>query len=229
MNPLEKQIAPDIINDALFELLKSYAKRPGIHTILEIGAGSGEGSTTAFVTGMLENPNKDKRFMTIEISNERSTNVQRKFNQIDFIRVYTGNAIGLDGYETDERIVEFYNSQNTALNRHPVNEILKWKANEIEYITKFNVPVNRIDAVKSENGIRDFDFVLIDGSEFTGVAELRAVIGAKYIALDDINCLKNLDNYNTLKGLYSGYELKHEDWNLRNGYAIFKRIDDVTN
>lgn len=229
MNPLELQIAPDIINDGLFSLLKEYAKKPDVKTILEIGTGSGDGSTTAFIEGMKMNPNADKRFMTIDVSIQRSKRAHEKFAKNDFAVFYYGCAVDLSGYESDERIVEFYNASETALNRHPCAEILKWKQNELNYISENNVPLNVVESIRKIHQIEHFDFVLIDGSEFTGVAELAAVIGAKYIALDDINCLKNLDNYNALKQPGSGYELQKVDWNLRNGYAIFKKVTNGTN
>jgi hypothetical protein len=39
------------------------------------------------------------------------------------------------------------------------------------------------------------------------------------IALDDVNDIKNFDNYHKLKG---NVELLWEDWSVRNGAAIFQ-------
>ncbi|MBW2169777.1 MAG: tetratricopeptide repeat protein, partial [Deltaproteobacteria bacterium] len=67
--------------------------------------------------------------------------------------------------------------------------------------------------------------VLIDGSEFTGKAELDEVYGAKIIMLDDINGYKNYHNYQRLVADKT-YELIAENWQVRNGYAAFRRIAD---
>ena len=65
--------------------------------------------------------------------------------------------------------------------------------------------------------------VLIDGSEFTGKAEMNQVYGARWILLDDICVFKNFENYNRLKN-DANYTLYRENLHVRNGYAIFKRL-----
>jgi hypothetical protein len=69
----------------------------------------------------------------------------------------------------------------------------------------------------------NFDFVLIDGSPFSGEAELRCVrpflADKAIIALDDTNDIKNWTNYHKLKGFA---KLLWEDWSVRNGAAIFE-------
>lgn len=68
-----------------------------------------------------------------------------------------------------------------------------------------------------------FDFVLIDGSPFSGESELKCVkpllTKNAIIALDDINDIKNFANYYDLK---SNAKLLWENWYLRNGAAIFQ-------
>jgi len=75
-----------------------------------------------------------------------------------------------------------------------------------------------------EHDISHFDLVLIDGSEFTGIPELEAVYGAKYILLDDINAYKNYDNFNRLNN-DPNYILRIKNMKLRNGFAFFERIN----
>lgn len=65
--------------------------------------------------------------------------------------------------------------------------------------------------------------VLIDGSEFTGQAELSLVMGAKIIALDDINAFKNFQSYQLLIN-HPGYKIIAREVGLRNGFAIFERV-----
>jgi hypothetical protein len=84
------------------------------------------------------------------------------------------------------------------------------------------VTQNGIELIKSERNIEHFDMVLIDGSEFTGKAELELTYGAKFILLDDIRAFKNYENYEKLLNDPS-YELIEEQLFLRNGYAIFRK------
>jgi hypothetical protein len=64
---------------------------------------------------------------------------------------------------------------------------------------------------------------MIDGCEFTGLAELKLLYGSKFIALDDVNSFKCYEAYRLLKDSNS-YRLYAENWNLRNGFAIFERV-----
>lgn len=78
-----------------------------------------------------------------------------------------------------------------------------------------------ITAIKNSYSIERFDLVLINGSEFTGEAELDELIGARWIALDDVNAYKNFHNYQRLS-MDPDYTLIAENWQLRNGYALFR-------
>jgi hypothetical protein len=71
------------------------------------------------------------------------------------------------------------------------------------------------------NGLTVFDAVLIDGSEFTGRAELDEVYGASYILLDDIRAFKNYANFARLSA-DPAYSLVEVSEHVRNGYAVFQ-------
>lgn len=222
MNPFDKHISGEIVNDEFADAMRKIVTDNSIVNVLEIGAGSGDGSTASLVDGLLENKNKNKLLCSIEISAHRADKVRNKYMQFDFVRVYNGCSVMTNEYFDEPYVREFYNRTKTALNNHSIETVLQWRKNEIEYVESRNCPVDLIETIKQENKIKIFDFVLIDGSEFTGVSELSHVIGAKYIALDDIDALKNLDTYSMLNAVDSNYELHSENWHLRNGYAIFK-------
>ena len=82
--------------------------------------------------------------------------------------------------------------------------------------------VNGIHVIKTENQIHHFDMVLIDGSEFTGESELYHTIGARVIALDDVNSHKCFNAFRMLSNHVS-YALTHQNLELRNGFAVFER------
>ena len=96
---------------------------------------------------------------------------------------------------------------------------------DIDYVRCTGVNEDGIERIKREHDIDCFDMVLIDGSEFTGKYELDKVYGARFILLDDINGFKNYDNYQRLVADQT-YQLIAENWKVRNGYAVFKRIAD---
>lgn len=222
MSKLETQILPEIVNDELFDTLESLASQADIKTVLEIGTGSGEGSTLAIFKGLSRNKNKNISFHTIEISKQRAESVIERYKGSWFMHVHVGCSVSLDDYATDSQIEKFYNSKKTALNKYPLELVLGWKKEELDYITENNVECGIINKIEAESKVKNFDMVLIDGSEFTGHAELKMLIGAKYIVLDDINAFKNNDNYNLLAASKQ-YSLIKENWTLRNGFAVFKK------
>ncbi|MEH2139983.1 glycosyltransferase [Nostoc sp.] len=92
------------------------------------------------------------------------------------------------------------------------------------YIEKLdNETESWIKKIQQENKITFFDIVLIDGSEFTSVTELKELSEAKYLILDDINIFHSYKNYQKLVA-DCNYLLLAHNANLRNGYAIFKKI-----
>lgn len=221
MSNLHNNIAPEIVNDEFGNAIKNIVAKPGINLILEIGTGSGDGSTACFVDALFQKTNKQKCCHSIEISKTRIKSAQNKYRQLDWMYFHNGCSIHPDEYATEFDLTEFYNTKKTALNQYPLSTVLQWRADEIEYIEQNKVETRVIDAIKLNHSIDTFDFVLIDGSEFTGCAELKYVYGAKFIALDDIDAFKNNQNYFELIDS-PDYVLHCENWNLRNGYAIFK-------
>ena len=132
------------------------------------------------------------------------------------------SSIPFESFPEESEVVSFMESTPTNLNQYGIERVVGWLKQDIEYVQSADVPKNGIELIKKENNIKDFDMVLIDGSEFTGHAELELLYGAKFILLDDINAFKNYANYKQLLS-DPNYELLEEDMQLRNGYAVFKR------
>ncbi len=59
--------------------------------------------------------------------------------------------------------------------------MLNWLDQDIDYIKLSHVNQNGIEFIKEQNNIDFFDVVLIDGSEFTGEAELQKIYGSIHI------------------------------------------------
>jgi len=219
---LDHQIPPEVKNDALYHAIHRLAKEEPLSTILEIGSSSGQGSTEAFVTAIRENPSHPTLFC-IEVSKRRFSQLKKHYEKDPFVRCYNVSSIPLELFPKEEEVSRFYNNVPSKLNRTPLPTVLQWLKQDIDYLKREGVPQKGIELIRRENGIENFDMVFIDGSEFTGMAEFDQIYGARYILLDDTCTFKNyLNRERLLKD--PNYTLIEENPNLRNGYAIFKRI-----
>ncbi|QSJ20799.1 class I SAM-dependent methyltransferase [Nostoc sp. UHCC 0702] len=214
-------IPAEIKNDEFYYALQKIVQQDDIKTVLEIGSSSGEGSTEAFVTGLRKNSNKPTLFC-MEVSKTRFTELKKRYENDSFVKCYNISSVSLKSFPDEKEVLDFYNNTQSNLNFYPLEQVIGWLQQDIEYVKNSGVSDEGIQKIKQENKIEFFDLVLIDGSEFTGSAELDEVDGAKYICLDDINTFKNYQNYNRLIN-NSDYALISCNRNIRNGYAIFKR------
>ncbi|MGD1699422.1 glycosyltransferase [Dapis sp. BLCC M229] len=218
---LNQIIPAEIKDDEFYMTIQEIVSKATIKTILEIGSSSGGGSTEAFVKGIRENPHQPTLFC-LEISQPRYVELEQTYSQESFVKCYNLSSVRIKDFPTENQVLRFYKQIPTNLNNYSAKTIIGWLNQDIEYILTSGVTQNGIEIVKKENQIELFDVVLIDGSEFTGTAELGKVYGAKIIMLDDINTFKNYHNYQLLTKDDS-YDLVAKNKLVRNGYAIFQR------
>lgn len=218
---LDRIIPAEIKNDDFYQAIYNLAKNQSVSTILEIGSSNGEGSTEAFVLGISQNPSKPTLFC-MEISQPRFRALSQHYKDLPYVHCYNVSSIPLEAFPLESEVISFINNTPTNLNQYGCDRVIGWLRQDIEYVKTSNVPQNGIELIKKENQIENFDIVLIDGSEFTGMAEFKLVYGSRFILLDDINAFKNYANYKKLLN-DPNYELLEENIQLRNGYAIFKK------
>ena len=139
------------------------------------------------------------------------------------MKCYNLSSIASEEFPDPEEIVNFYKNVPSFLNSFPLDTVLDWYRNDINYINQNGIAINGVCAIKRENNLKNFDLVLIDGSEFTGERDLWAVMGSKFIALDYICTFKCWNAYQTLSH-NSSYKLITCDMKTRNGFAFFERI-----
>ena len=196
------------INDSFGKALAKYSE--GLDIGLEIGGGTGDGSTQCIRT---------KRLFSIENHPDRIGRHSMNLSARGGVSV-NGTATLPKLWMNQLDVAEFYGTNKTTLNQYPLDQVLGWYHECIEFAQPYST--NAIEDIHFEHNV-DFNFVLIDGSPFSGEAELRCVrpflAERAIIALDDINDIKNLANYNKLKGFG---KLLWEDWSVRNGAAIFE-------
>ncbi len=221
---LNRLIPPEIKNDEFYAAIQKLAREEDITTVLEIGSSCGGGSTEAFVTGLKDNRNKPTLFC-MEVSQPRFAELKKKYENDSFVKCYNISSVSLEQFPNENEVIEFYNSTQTNLNLYPLEQVLGWLQQDIEYVINSEVSANGIQKIKQENHLELFDLVLIDGSEFTGSAELDDVYGSKIICLDDINTFKNYKNHQKLLA-DENYVLIAQNTSLRNGYSIFKKHEN---
>lgn len=217
---LDRLIPPEIRNDSLYSAIVRVAATPGVRQMLEIGSSGGDGSTEAFIEGALMNPS-EPTLHCIEISDVRYQALKNRHVSRGFVRCYHASSVPLEKVASEVEVTEFYHSVESILNDYPLKTVLGWRAQDVRYMKEHGLVSNGIRDVKNGTGLDVFDAVLIDGSEFTGSAELDEVYGARYILLDDIRAFKNHANFNRLSA-DPAYALLEASAQVRNGYAVFR-------
>lgn len=217
---LDRLIPPEIHNDSLYSAIVRVAATPGVRHMLEIGSSGGDGSTEAFIEGALKNP-AQPTLHCIEISDVRYQALKTRHASRVFVRCYHASSVPLEKVASAAEVTHFYHSVQSALNEYPLKTVLGWLEQDVRYIKDHGLDSNGIRDVKNINGLSVFDAVLIDGSEFTGRAELDEVYGASYILLDDVRAFKNYANFARLSA-DPAYGLIEVSQDVRNGYAVFQ-------
>lgn len=218
-------IAAEIKDDPFYDELQKYASKANLKNFLEIGSSSGGGSTDAFVSAIRARSDKDSvRLFCMELSKPRFELLSKTYENDTFVKAYNVSSISAAEFPSETEIVTFYNTQRTNLNHHKLETVIGWYQQDLAYLKDNQSNISGIDHIKSENNIDLFDMVLIDGSEFTGERELAYIIGAKVIALDDTQTFKCFNAMRTLEN-NSNYRLVTYKPDVRNGYAIFERVN----
>ncbi len=226
---LDFGIAPEIHGDAFHRSLFELAKRPDLHSFLEIGSSSGEGSTQALVSGIRTRDDRsDVRMFCMEISRARFEELQNNYADDGFVHCYNVSSIPAAAFPGAAEVERFHQVSERYRFRpkrraRKLTQTLGWLQRDLDYIAESGADGAGIRLIKQDQGIEFFDFVLIDGSEFTGERDLYEVIGAKVIALDDIRSFKCYNAHRILMADIN-YRLLEKRPHTRNGFSIFERV-----
>lgn len=186
-----------------------------IKSIIEIGSGSGNGSTQCFIEALKHNGD-DVKLHCFEPHPVWYLDLIENTKNYSWIKCYNESAINYDDllvkdYYNDFWISEFNEDKNLS-----VYELKKsWYDADLSFFKK------------DQNSILpslDCDAVLIDGCEFSGYSEFKKLNSSiKWIFLDDC--------FGAFKCKQIYFELKNsKDWQLyaegteRNGWAIFQKV-----
>jgi hypothetical protein len=218
---LDDLISPEITDDAFARLIEEVASTTGVHEILEIGSSAGDGSTAAWVRGALRNPVLP-RLHCIEVSVERHAALAKRWSDQSFVHCYNVSSVPLDRFPSASDVEQFYRDIPSRLRDFDLETVLGWLQQDVDYLRDHALSSAGIAEIKERHGIDTFDAVLIDGSEFTGRAELDELYGARFVLLDDTETFKNWANARRLES-DGNYRLLHADPSVRNGFAVFER------
>lgn len=220
---LDRLIPPEISHDRFYGAIERVAATPGVRTILEIGSSSGAGSTEAWVKGALANPERPT-IHCLEVSAARYDALRRRWSAHPFVRCHNLSSVPLDAFPTEGDVVAWQRRHFwSKFGRKKRDVVLGWLRQDVAYLTVHHLSTPGIRDVRAAAGIERFDAVLIDGSEFTGSAELAEVYGARFLLLDDTESYKNWDNYRKLKR-DTAYRLVERGKWVRNGFAVFEKV-----
>lgn len=175
--------------------------------ILEIGGGTGDGSTTAYQDAAKNG--------AVVYSVEARADRFALLSQKPWVKALHGSSVDASGYMSEEDVIKFWKEVPTSFSAYPLDFVKHIRNEELTLLQ--SIPNNVIDGLNA-------DYVLIDGSPFTGQAELRKTIAtARFVALDDIVDIKNYANFQELNTSPEWKLVWQNSW-LRNGAAIFQRV-----
>lgn len=191
--------------DSFGKALAKYSQ--GLEVGLEIGGGTGDGSTQCI---------KTKELFSFEVHPDRigrhAMNLSMRAGGVAMHHLSSNPEKWMD----KEQIKAFYQSNKTNLNAYPIEQVLGWHKDDISVSSKYKW---------AKHDILNLDFLLLDGGAFSGEADMAEwfprLKDGGIIALDDVNDIKNLANYNWLKSC--GYSCLYQNMEWRNGSAIFRK------
>ena len=103
----ESIIAPEILNDALYNAIVGLSQFENLKNVLEIGSSSGGGSTSAFVHGLMQNKNRPTLYC-MEVSRSRFLELQRTYQKYDFIRCFNVSSVSSSRVASENAVRQFY-------------------------------------------------------------------------------------------------------------------------
>jgi hypothetical protein len=221
---MAQAITPEITeNQSFYQIIKVLASQDQHITMLEIGASNGLGSTQAFIQGILtrEAP-QQARLYCLELGLAAFEELQVNTGMHGFIHCYQESSCAVADVPAWDDVVHFYQSKKTYLNDYSLDTVRGWYDACLNYALQTGHTGNGIQKIKAENHIKNFDLVLIDGSEFTGEQDVYSTLGAKTIVLDDCMTYKCHQAFQTLMSHHS-YSLVAANMEERHGYAVFRR------
>ncbi len=220
LNHMQKELFEELRSHPFYQMLFQLASTGKPRHILEIGSGDGLGSTR-ILSAALQATQPDANLFCIESEFARVENLLGLYPQ-EQVQVFHGLSDNQVEMPTAKDIMTFYRQELSFLRRYPLEQVLKWLADEESVVQKLNGQASGIELIQQKYQIQYFDLVLLDGGEFSGANDLALVYGAQTIVLDDIMTYKNWNNHRFLKQ-DPNYYMIYEKPNWGHGCSAFVR------
>jgi hypothetical protein len=225
-----KFIQEIVKGDSLFEEIVNLITKYQPKTILEIGSANGLGSTQAIIQGIkINNIENQCQVYCIEACIDRFYSLMENTTEYKYINCINASSLSVDEYMMPSKIKYFMARKKLHFNIHKnytEDTVLKWREDEIRNVVKSMIPQNGIYQAYQYNAGNLFDMVIIDGSAFTAMAEVRQLFGSKLIILNDVLDIKSWEP--TCNLLISNcYKVINKNDDYRNGFAAFELRDEL--
>ena len=212
--------APEIQTHMFFgqDIIK-YLSMFNVKKAIEIGSGSGNGSTQCFLKYFDSLDDNTKELHCFEPVESWFQDLQKNTENKNYCTLYNCSAISYEDLLVKDFDNDFYNTPyNKLKNQYDKQSMKGWYDQDLVYFKESENSI--LPAIKA-------DAVLIDGCEFSGYSEFKKLHrSVSLIFLDD--CLTAFKNNQTYLEL-----LNDPEWQLlcvnheRNGYSIFRRRHDI--
>jgi len=182
-----------------------------IKNVVEIGSGSGDGSTQCFIKGLYNR--KNASLTCIESNPSWFSDLKENTRDYSFVKCINKSSISYDNLLV--KTFEEYLTQCSKTIEYEYRR--KWYDQDILFFKDTKIGEGGIETDEK------YDCVLIDGSEFSGYSEYLLIKNrTKCIMLDDINEFKCFRVHEELSS-DDNWELVHTGPE-RNGFSCFVKI-----
>lgn len=232
---------PEItLNDSFGRAIRDTVIKHEYTKNLEIGSHDGTGSTQCFIEGMeiLRGPCVYDNFFLycIELNRDRweelnkNTIKHKVYSAGGYVWTFNMSTISMKSFipkSFDEIWDSPYNHLLEGELSFPKEMVRGWYEDDIKQLSAVKDGEGWLECKNHGDG---YDAVLIDGGEFVGYSEFLLLKDiTKCFMLDDVfSAYKCAQVYDVLSK-DSNWKLLEEDRKLRNGYAIFRRINNEKN
>lgn len=205
-----------IDEDLFFVIQHLILTNQDIKTVIDVRSDEGKGSVSAVLQGFYRRP--EVKLFSI---GQKPIHLENITTECDGLFGITGLSVALEEYISEKELKCFYNFIPGIMNFFNYSIFSKMLENELKIASV--AEVSCIAKVKEIHAIESFDLAILDGSFFTGVADLRQVYGARYIVLNSILSIKNYSNFIMLSN-DKNYRMLHLNKESRCGYAVFAQV-----
>lgn len=208
---------PSKIDEELYFIIQGIVYLSGykcekIDSFLIVGSGKSDEAVQAIVSAH-QNASPNMLFC-IEPNEDTYLELEKKYSHV--ATSYNCSSVTMDNYISESELAAFYKHIPSVMNKYSLESFTLALRREKQFLASRDCIKN----IKRTHNLDRFDLVILDGSLFSGEADLDAVYGANTILLISINSVKNYANHKKLLE-DANYRLLFSKPELA-GYSMFR-------